>query len=65
MRTITICEGVTLTASEEVIRQYEGEKADAQWEHDALRWLREAAEAGDWGFYSDLYKDLFGVRPHW
>ena len=50
MRTITICEGVTLTASEEVIRQYEGEKADAQWEHDALRWLREAAEAGDWVF---------------
>jgi len=65
MRTITISEGITLTASEEVIRQYEDEVADAQWERDALDWLRQAAEAGDWGFYSDLHKDLFGVRPHW
>ena len=65
MRTITICEGVTLTASEEVIRQYEGEVADAQWEREALGWLREAAARGDWGLYSDLHKDLYGVRPRW
>ena len=63
MRTITISEGITLTASEEVIRQYEDEMAAVQWERDALRWLKEAAEAGDWGFYSDLHKDLYGVRP--
>lgn len=63
MRTITISEGITLTASEEVIRQYEAQVAVRQWERDALRWLREAAEAGDWSFYSDLHKDLYGVRP--
>ena len=63
MRTITISEGITLTASEEVIRQYEDEVAAVQWERDALGWLKEAAEAGDWSFYSDLHKDLYGVRP--
>lgn len=63
MRTITISEGITLTASKEVIRQYEDEVAAVQWERDALRWLREATEAGDWSFYSDLHKDLYGVRP--
>jgi len=63
MRTITIIEGVTLTATEDTIRTYEAEKAERQWRRDALRWLNEAAEAGDWSFYSDLHKDLFGVRP--
>ena len=63
MQTITIIEGVTLTASEEVIRQYNAEVADREWRKDALRWLREAAEMGDWDFYSDLHKDLYGVRP--
>lgn len=65
MRTITITEGITLTASEEVIRQYEEQVAELQWEEDAHKWLQEAAAAGDWSFYSDLYKDLYGVRPRW
>ena len=63
MRTITISEGITLTASEEVIRQYEGEVAERQWKARAFDLLIEAAAAGDWDFYSDLHKDLFGVRP--
>lgn len=63
MRTITISEGITLTASEEVIRQYEAQVAERQWRRDAVEWLRQAAEAGDWSFYSDLHKDLYGVRP--
>lgn len=67
MRTITIIEGVTLTATENTIRTYEAEKADheaaIEWEENAHRWLREAAEAGDWSLYSDLHKDIYGVRP--
>lgn len=63
MRTITISEGITLTASEGVIRQYEAQVAERQWRRDAVEWLRQAAEAGDWSFYSDLHKDLYGVRP--
>lgn len=64
MRTITISEGITLTASKEVIRSYEAQVAERQWRIDAIQWLREATEAGDWDFYSDLHKDLYGVRPH-
>ena len=29
--------------------------------HEAMR---EAREAEDWGLYSDLHKELYGVRPH-
>ena len=69
MRTIVIVADVTLTASEETIRAYEAEReaeaAAIQWEEDAHRWLKKAAETGDWSLYSDLYKDLYGVRPRW
>lgn len=27
--------------------------------------LDRAAANEDWDFYSDLYKDLYGVRPRW
>lgn len=27
--------------------------------------LQRAAANEDWDFYSDLYKDLYGVRPRW
>ena len=39
-----------------------------QEEREAYALLREMAERkdpADWDFYSDLYKDLHGVRPHW
>lgn len=74
MRTIVICADVTLTASEKTIRAYEAElaeirteqeaqKAEREWRRKAFAWLQEANESGDWDLYSDLYKDLFGVRP--
>lgn len=74
MRTIVICADVTLTASEKTIRAYEAElaeiraeqeawDAEREWRRKALVWLQKAYEEGDWGLYSDLYKDLYGVRP--
>ena len=67
MRTITICEGVTLTASEKTLRRYETQKvelaAEQRWRKNAFRWLEEAYKSGDWDLYSDLHKDIFGVRP--
>ena len=74
MRTIVICTDITLTASEKTIRAYEAELAEIRaeqeaqtaeqaWHEAAFICLQNAYESGDWDLYSDLYKDLFGVRP--
>lgn len=74
MRTIVICADITLTASERTIRAYEAELAEIRaeqeaqtaeqaWYETAFICLQEAYKSGDWDLYSDLYKDLFGVRP--
>ena len=63
MTTIIIAEGITLTATEETARECEWLVEEPKWRRQAFNWLLEAAEAGDWSFYSDLHKDLFGVRP--
>ena len=65
MRTIIIATDITLTASEKVIRKYEKELDEIRWEKEAYRLLEEAYNNEDWDFYSDLYKDLYGVRPRW
>ena len=45
--------------------EWEAEQASEALE-DALRAdLEYAADIGDWDLYSDLYKDLYGVRPRW
>lgn len=63
MRTIQINEYITLTASEDVIREYEWEQEEREWMAEGVELLRKAYEAGDWDFYSDLHKDLYGFRP--
>lgn len=72
MRTIIIATDITLTATEKTIREYEAELAEIQellaemdWERQAREALLEAYRNGDWGLYSDLHKDLYGVRPRW
>jgi len=72
MRTIIIATDITLTATEKTIREYEAELAKTQellkemeWKRQAWKALHEAYENEDWGLYSDLYKDLYGVRPRW
>lgn len=34
-------------------------------ESELFEALRYAEEVGDWDLYSDIYKDLYGVRPRW
>ena len=70
MRTIIIAEDITLTASEKTIREYEKELAEVQvmleerrWERQMRKAIEEAYENEMWDFYSDLYKDVYGVRP--
>ena len=48
-----------------LMAEWEAEQASEALE-DALRAdLEYAANIGDWDLYSDLYKDLYGVRPRW
>ena len=71
MKTITIIEGVTLTASVATLNAYLIEKADIEAEHleheeemKLLRWLADPANRTD-PLSSDIYKDVHGVRPRW
>ena len=33
--------------------------------HEEATGLEYAADVGNWDLYSDLYKDLYGMRPRW
>ena len=71
MKTITIIEGVILTATQSTIDAYLAEVAKAEAERLALeeerkilRWLADPANRAD-PLYSDIYKDVHGFRPRW
>lgn len=71
MTTITITEGITLTATQPTINAYLIEKADAEAERlerevemKLRRWLADPANRHD-ECYSDIYKDVYGFRPRW
>ena len=64
MKTITIIEGVTLTATQSTIDRYLAEKAEAENEARILAWLADPANRYS-EEYSDIYKDVYGVRPRW
>lgn len=64
MKTITIIEGVTLTATQNTIDRYLAEVAEAENEARILAWLADPANRYS-EEYSDIYKDVYGVRPRW
>ena len=71
MKTIIIIEGVTLTAAQSTIDRYLAEVAEAEAERrnretemKLRRWLADPANWHD-ECYSDIYKDVYGVRPRW
>ena len=64
MKTITIIEGVTLTATQNTIDRYLAEVAEAENEARILAWLANPANRYS-EEYSDIYKDVYGVRPRW
>ena len=69
MKTIEIAAGITLTATEATIEAYEAERREIENEMFFENQLREeeavARATGNWEVYSDLYKDMYGVRPRW
>lgn len=63
---------------EDMLRSYEWEQEHAQEIEDRkylqklAKDMQEAYETGNmerfmriWDFYSDVYKDVYNVRPHW
>ena len=64
MKTITIIEGVTLTATQYTIDRYLAEVAEAENEARILAWLADPVNRYS-EEYSDIYKDIYGVRPRW
>lgn len=71
MKTITIIEGVTLTATQSTINRYlaevaraEARRQEAAEQAKLAAWLADPANWND-ECYSDIYKDVHGVRPRW
>ena len=64
MLTITITEGITLTASQSTIDALLAEKRAAEVEAELLAWLADPANRQD-PLYSDIFKDVHGFRPRY
>lgn len=64
MKTITIIEGVTLTATQSTIDTFLAEKREAEVLAELTAWLVDPANRYS-EEYSDIYKDVYGVRPRW
>ena len=64
MKTITIIEGVTLIATQSTINAYLAEKREAEVLAELTAWLADPANRYS-EEYSDIYKDVHGVRPRW
>ena len=64
MKTITIIEGVTLTATQSTIDRYLAEKREAEVLAELTAWLADPANRYS-EEYSDIYKDVHGFRPRW
>lgn len=64
MKTITIIEGVTLTATQSTIDTFLAEKREAEVLAELTAWLADPANRYS-EEYSDIYKDVYGVRPRW
>ena len=62
MNTITITEGITLTASQSTIDALLTEKRAVEVEAELLAWLADPANRQD-PLYSDIFKDVHGFRP--
>jgi hypothetical protein len=56
--TFILCKPQTVALLREEIEREE-------WENSTRKALERALANEDWDLYSDLYKDLYGIRPRW
>lgn len=63
MKTIIINNGITLTASASTINTYRAERKAMEADKALREWL---ANPANWDApeYSDIYKDVHGIRPY-
>ena len=64
MVTFEVVSGVTCTASEAVYDRFVAECREAQIQAQLEAWLADPANE-DSESYSDIFKDVYGVRPRW
>lgn len=64
MTTITIIEGVTLTATRSTIDAVKADLHEAEVIAKLKAWLADPANECS-PEYSDIYKDVYGIRPRW
>ena len=64
MKTIEIANGIHLTATQSTIDAYLAEKREAEVLAELTAWLADPANRHD-ECYSDIFKDVYGVRPRW
>ena len=62
MKTITIIEGVTLTATQSTTEAFLAEKREAEALAELKAWLANPANQYS-EEYSDIHKDVYGFRP--
>ena len=62
MKTITIIEGVTLTATQSITDAFLAEKREAEVLAKLKAWLANPANRYS-EEYSDIHKDVYGFRP--
>ena len=60
MHTIIIAEGINLTASKETIDKFLQERKEIEARKKAIEWLKTNEHDQE---YSDIYKEVYGVRP--
>lgn len=63
MKTIIINNGITLTASASTINAYRAERKAMEADKALREWLADPANYSDPN-YSDIYKDVHGIRPY-
>ena len=56
---------LTPATANKIKAEIEAERREAEERMQLFKALERAAANEDWDFYSDLYKDLYGVRPRW
>ena len=47
-----------------MVEDYQWEQEHPDWEDKTIAWLSDPANYEDEN-YSDIYKEVYGVRPHW
>ena len=63
--TINFCGVNFILCNPETVALIREEMEREAWERSTREALDRALAEEDWDLYSDLFKDLYGIRPRW